>query len=155
MGLFSWLQRPFASRAVDPVMHDDHTQHFNELDRLLNAISIKNDPADGAQRNEQIRLMTRQMIDDLAQHFRREHELMECYGYTAKDSHDISHRTLLANIEKQYCDFTSGQRPADEQFVNTIKKWLIAHMKSEDRKLGIFLSNARPVGKLGKIIVSQ
>ena len=156
MSFLKWFRRPFASFAINPVMNDDHAQHFRELNELLIAVDrLRVNTNQLESQDNQVILMLRHIIDEMTEHFRREQELMGCYGYAGKDSHQSEHNIMIKDLELHYSDFISGVRHIDKGFVNMMKEWMITHMKRQDRRLNAFLSTARPVGKLGKIASSQ
>ena len=154
MSLFNWFRRPFASQAINPVMRDDHAQHFRELNALLSALDNLRDNSD-EQRQKEITTMLRSILDEMAAHFRRELELMECYGYPGKESHQTEHAIMIQNLEHHYEEIVNGAQQADEPLINMMKDWMTTHIRRHDLNLNKFLSTARPVGKLGRIVSSR
>lgn len=156
MSLLNWLRRPFASQAINPVMKDDHAQHFRELNDLLSALdNLKGNSDNSEDKQKQLSVMLRRILSEIATHFRREKELMDCYGYPGKDTHQSEHNTIVMFIESHFFDATSGSAIIDRSSVIQIKEAMTLHIKSHDLKLNEFLSVARPVGKLGKIAAKR
>lgn len=82
MGLLRWLSRPFSSRAVAPVMDDDHKKHFLRLSQLaqqIESVEVSGEPRE--RQGQRVLSIIRQLIDDGRVHFAREKELMDSYGY--------------------------------------------------------------------------
>lgn len=156
MNLLNFLRRPFASRAFSPVMKDDHAQHFRDLNDLLTALdSLKGNSDYNEGKHNQITIMLRQILNEIGEHFRREQELMECYGYPGKDAHLTEHSTITKSLESHFGDGTSGPLVIDRKSVIRMKELMVFHIKTYDCKLIEFLSTSRPIGKLGKIASSQ
>ena len=154
MNLLNWLRRPFASQAINPVMKDDHAQHFRELNGLLGALDKLNEnPDNNESDHNQISIMLRHILGEIAAHFHRERELMDCYGYPAKDAHQAEHSAIMKDMERHSFDAASGSVIIDKNSVIQIRESMISHIKSHDRKLNEFLLVDRPVGKLGRIAV--
>ena len=153
MNFFDWLCRPFASQAINPVMKDDHAQHFRELNALLTALDNLTENSDeGERQNNHVSAMLGNIVNEMSEHFRREQELMECYGYSGKDAHQTEHVIMIKNLERKYRETLSGARVVDKCLISTMKDWMTNHIRKHDLKLNEFLSTARPVGKLSKIV---
>ena len=156
MNLLNWLRRPFASRAISPVMKDDHAQHFRDINDLLSALDNLNGNSDFKEgKHNQITKMLRRILNEISEHFSREQELMECYGYPGKDAHLTEHSTIIRTFERHFGDGICDSVVIDKNSVIQIKEVMVSHIKSQDRKLTEFLSAARPVEKLGKIASIQ
>ena len=152
MNLLNWLRRPFASQAISPVMNDDHAQHFRDINDLLSALDKLKGNSDFKEgKHNQITSMLRHILNEIAEHFRREQELMECSGYSGKEAHLTEHSAIIKTFEHHFGEGVSDSVVIDKNSVIQIKDVMVLHIKSQDRKLNEFLSAARPVGKLGKI----
>ena len=100
MNLLNWLRRPFASQAINPVMKDDHAQHFRELNDLLGALDkLNGNPDNNESKHNHISILLRHTLGEIAAHFHREKELMDCYGYPGKDAHQAEHSAIMKDIE--------------------------------------------------------
>ena len=155
MGLLRWFSRPFSSKAVTPVMDDDHEQHFIRLSQLtqqIETLQVSGEPRE--RQGERVLLIIRQLIDDGRVHFAREKELMDSYGYVGRDSHHADHQLLLKKAEILYADLASGTALLDNSSVSFYRGWLTKHMKSHDSKLEEFLQLKRSVGKIGRILTT-
>lgn len=84
---------------------------------------------------ESVYLVVEQLRDYTMDHFAFEEQLLEQSGYSLVDSHKQVHRRFEEKVENMMSELSSGHDPMGvaRRAKNTMKVWLIQHIKHEDR----------------------
>jgi len=120
--------------------HDSYLIGVSEIDdqhrhlmRLLNHLNLAVVNKEG---NEEINRQLDTLVAYTKLHFDTEDRLMEQYNFPDKASHDLLHEhltDLLATIVE------SLQQGNEQLALRLVKDWVLGHVQSEDKTLGIFL----------------
>lgn len=109
---------------------DDQHRRLVRLVNQMNRVLVKPD-------NE---ANTKALFDELIQftqfHFETEQRLMEQYDYPGKDAHVSEHKLLLDDLQHQ---LTHAHLGTEILTLQTIKSWLLGHIRTADMALGVFL----------------
>ncbi|MBN2742998.1 hemerythrin [Breznakibacter xylanolyticus] len=119
--------------AVDDLLIDKEHQHlFELLERYYLGLKGQKAPMD-------LLLLVKGLIDYAQTHFSHEEALMLKSGYPDIERHKQLHRTFMLKVNDFYTKLSDGKLVLTLEVTNYIKNWLVAHIKSEDVKIGAFL----------------
>lgn len=111
---------------LDTGIQDIDNQHkriVEYINRLIDA-RVKHD-------QQQIEIVLNEMIEYTLSHFSFEENLMEEAGYPFIKGHKRIHQIFAKRIEDYVQRFKMGEDITDE-LLNTLRAWLINHIKSDD-----------------------
>ncbi len=118
--------------AVNNQLIDSEHQHlFELLDRYY--LGLKGDK----DKMELLQLV-KGLIDYAQIHFNDEEALMLRIGYPDLKAHQQLHQQFMRRVNDFYEKLQSGKLILTLEVTNFVKNWLVAHIKSEDVKIGIF-----------------
>lgn len=118
--------------AVNNQLIDSEHQHlFELLDRYY--LGLKGDK----DKMELLQLV-KGLIDYAQIHFNDEEALMKRIGYPEIEQHQHLHHQFMRKVNDFYDKLQSGKLILTLEVTNFVKNWLVAHIKSEDVKIGIF-----------------
>lgn len=122
----TWSEKYNTGNLVIDYQHQRFVRLINDLD--------------AARRNEEINLTLMSVIvDELANyaryHFRTEEELMDKVNYSGKEEHKELHQAFILELLRFKLAQTNSQNGITGEFCEYLKKWLIAHIATEDQKI--------------------
>lgn len=111
---------------------DDQHQKQADLVRQLN------DAIDKKASKEYVDQLFTELFEFTRVHFATENSLMTHYKYPKISSHNIAHHYLL----EQLSEFRAHMSKGGDQFMFiSLEHWLLQHILTEDKPLGMFLQN--------------
>lgn len=108
----------------------DH-QHQN-LVKILNDI-IKMPKMIDNNRNKQIEIYLKALLDYTIYHFDQEEALMKTAGYPDLEEHMEEHAVIRKKVEDFVHRFNNGDRFLDIPIVEFLKNWLLNHICHKDQ----------------------
>jgi diguanylate cyclase (GGDEF)-like protein/hemerythrin-like metal-binding protein/PAS domain S-box-containing protein len=134
--------KPFAENDAETwiVFDSEHYVGVTEIDEQHRELVRLVNRLNGAIRNREGDDVLHRLFDDLisftAFHFATEHRLMEQYGYGEMARHDGEHALLVNEAAHLQTRLSQG---AELLALQSIKDWLLNHIKYADKPLGKFL----------------
>ncbi len=97
---------------------------------------------------EALEQVTRDLLAYALYHFETEERLMDQYGYAQAAPEDAArhldeHRAFSAEVVATRDRLKAGQTVSVEEMVAFMNNWLVNHILTTDRKLGMFLAARR------------
>jgi len=113
------------------------SQHRKLVDLINRTFVTMRDGGDDAA----IRQVVGELVDYARGHFAHEEQLMQRHGYPKLDEHQRIHQDFMNQVDRFKTKMETGQRLQPAEVFNFLKRWLIEHIKREDRDgYGPFLS---------------
>ncbi len=114
----------------------------NQHKRLLELINQTFVTMKDGGNDETIGRVVNDLIDYAKTHFSHEETLMQTHGYPNLQEHRRIHQEFLQQVEEFRQRFQAGKRLMPGEIFNFLKKWLVGHIKREDRDgYGPYLQN--------------
>ncbi len=129
-GFFEW-QNEFCVGV--PVIDQQH-QEMYRLAKELYAVLF-----DGAKGDDPAQLFPR-LIAFTELHFHTEQELMRESAYPGLDAHRQKHEMILKDLREFFDRYTFWRKAPKKDVGIFLKDWVMTHILTEDRRLGIFLN---------------
>ena len=133
---------PFAANDAEAwiVFDSEHYVGITEIDEQHRELVRLVNRLNGAIKNREGDEVLHKLFDDLLSftgfHFATEHRLMEQYGYVEIARHDGEHAMLVNEAEHLQTRLSQG---GELLALQSIKDWLLNHIKYADKPLGKFL----------------
>ncbi len=122
----------------------DHLVGMNEIDeqheKLALLVNQLNHEIREKGESEKINCLFAELIDYTLFHFETEHALMEASAYPDIVKHDLAHATLIAQVQRLSQVASQGNGLL---LLQTVKDWLLKHIKLHDQSLADFLNNLK------------
>jgi hemerythrin len=112
--------------------HKSFTELVDELYSLL-----------GSKKNETIKYLINNLVDDLKLHFETEEILMKEKSYINFFSHKMEHDRFLNKIIVFKQQLDNGKVNLNLELLKSCKTWFHNHIKLNDKKLGDFLGKTK------------
>lgn len=81
------------------------------------------------------------LVEMTRQHFETEEELMRLHGYPALEFHAAKHQEISRALASFCGDYRAVLQNAGNDIGTFVKQWVMAHILTEDRKLGTYLKD--------------
>lgn len=81
------------------------------------------------------------LINFTANHFKDEEDLMLLHGYPGYELHRKKHEELKREVDEYQEQFIANKNLLNAHFISFLKRWVIDHILTEDRKYGPFLND--------------
>jgi hemerythrin len=88
------------------------------------------------------------MVEYVRFHFGAEQELMQRIKYPDYQEHKKQHDTLVRNILETVKDYSEGKKLVPNQFVRTLKDWILSHIAHYDKLYASFIAAQKKKGLL-------
>ena len=106
-------------------------------------IQMLNDLADAATKGK-AREVAEKTLDEMVayagEHFRKEEQLMEQYGYPNLEGHIAAHRSFAKNVTEMREAQQSGNVMIGVKVLKYLSEWLNRHIKGTDKMYSAFLN---------------
>lgn len=116
------------------LLDQQHEQLFNILKDLY--IKIK-EKAEYTELKESLEYL----VTYTAKHFHDEEEIMLKHNFPGYNLHHKKHEGLIHEISEFQSQFVSSKKQLSTHFISFLKRWVIDHILTEDRKYGPFLND--------------
>lgn len=120
---------------MHPLLENDHQKLIDLLDALDKVVLT----GDGV---NQVNKYIGDFAELAKKEFRNEEEIMETRKYTDIVSHKKEHADLLEKLAVIKNKLDSGHTPFGRTYMQSLRRWLEAHLVSTDNKLDQFLYQA-------------
>jgi len=107
-----------------PVIDNQHQRIVEYINQLIDARQHSS--------REQVGEVLNQTVDYTLSHFAFEENLMEEAGYPFINAHKKVHQLFVKRVADYQQRFAMGEDIAEE-LLNTLRTWLINHIKNDDR----------------------
>jgi hemerythrin len=115
-----------------PSIDREHRNLFR-LARALHASLFEPGDADAPAR------MFPELLAATLEHFEHEEGLMAAHAYHGQDSHCEHHRQIIGTLRAFAANYEAWRNASRKEVGVFIKDWVMTHILTEDRKLGVFL----------------
>lgn len=114
---------------------DDHQEFVS----LLNQLDVAN--------NADFPALFRQLFEHTEQHFARENQLMQDYGFPAEDAHKGEHMRILGEFKQFQSKVDKGMVAFGRLFVREVlPQWFMLHTATMDNALAAYMRTVSNVG---------
>jgi len=110
-----------------------HRHLFDLTNQLYNACFSNEDELD-AKFKEAIK----KMVDYVRYHFESEQKLLAAIGYPEYQNHKSQHDKLIQDILIAVQDYKDGKKHTPNNFVRTLKEWILSHIAYYDKAYSTF-----------------
>ena len=94
------------------------------------------------EREAEIKAIIKEFFDYVRYHFDHEEAFMAAKGYPALEDHQEKHALIIAEMN-QYLTSATHLTQLLSRFRQLAHKWVVSHIMDEDRKIRIFLEEAK------------
>jgi hemerythrin-like metal-binding protein len=115
------------------VLDEDHK-------RLLNLINQLQTAAHYHTSDEYEQETFDALVDYTKEHFQREEELMEKYGFPGLEAHRQQHQSMVDEVNKLVSAYHKNRDATIEGAIRYLQTWLIHHIKGTDKEYSAFLN---------------
>jgi hemerythrin len=119
-----------------PEIDDDHR-------KLLGIVNEFHEAHEASRSKEEVLAALTKIADYACWHFDHEEEIMRQEGFPGLQSHRDRHAELLDALGGLIADFEAGRADIDRATLDFLKSWVLVHLKTEDRDLGIWVRSRR------------
>ncbi|MEI6559035.1 MAG: bacteriohemerythrin [Rhodospirillaceae bacterium] len=116
----------------DDLIDRDHIAIVGIINRLDDAVEHQKE-------NEAIADILSDLSDYISYHFDHEEQIMRRHKYDETSAHIDEHATLIKGLDSLVYKFETDPGIVGNDTLNFLKHWLVDHIMSTDRKLGLFL----------------
>ncbi len=117
-----------------PEIDEQHAEMAAMVNRICAALRTRPEEFDLE------RLFT-ELAEFTRHHFATEHGLMRVHVYPGLAAHDAAHRELLGELDRIRAELSGTE---DRFLFALLRTWLLEHILTEDKPLGVFLRSAAP-----------
>jgi len=116
-------------------IHENEIALINEIDAIATKVSVQKASF------EELEKKLDAYIEHVKEHFEREEELMEEYGFPHAEMHEMAHQMFLADLS-----YAAGQwkRQGDinriVSFVRKTPEWIAMHVEAVDAPTSIYIA---------------
>lgn len=110
----------------------EHRVQIGLMDALCKA--LEQEPAEGA-----IDGILERLVSYTDAHFMAEQLLMRQYSYPMYEAHELEHDRLVEKVHELQRKYRAGEILMTLEVAQSLKAWLLRHIKSTDHALGDFL----------------
>jgi hemerythrin len=89
------------------------------------------------------------MVDYVRFHFGAEQELLQRVKYPDYQEHKKQHDTLVMQILSTVKEYNEGKKLAPNQFVRTLRDWILSHIAHYDKLYASYIANQLKNGLIG------
>jgi len=89
------------------------------------------------------------MVDYVRFHFGAEQELLQRVKYPDYQEHKKQHDTLVMQILSTVKEYNEGKKLAPNQFVRTLRDWILGHIAHYDKLYASYIANQIKKGLIG------
>jgi hemerythrin len=89
------------------------------------------------------------MVDYVRFHFGAEQELLQRIKYPGYPEHKKQHDILVRDILEAVQGYKEGKKFVPNQFVRTMRDWILSHIALSDKQYAVFISAQKKKGLLG------
>lgn len=114
----------------------EHRVQIGLMDALCNA--LEQEPVQGA-----IDDILERLVSYTDAHFMAEQLLMRQYSYPLYEAHELEHDRLVEKVHELQRKYRAGETRMTLEIAQSLKAWLLRHIKSTDHALGDFLKQYR------------
>jgi hemerythrin len=83
--------------------------------------------------------LLQRLVEEAAEHFAAEQDLMRATGYPDREAHAREHDRLLQHVSALLSSHASGRAPITLFTARSLREWLEQHIEGSDRALGEYL----------------
>lgn len=131
MSYFNWKEEYSVGVAIIDVQHK----------KLIELINLLHESMKQGKAEKIMNVIIRQLIDYTGYHFREEERLMAQINYYDTQKHMKEHIDFVIKVKEQNEKLFSGPTLLSLDLSRFLKKWLMEHILSTDKKLGAELKN--------------
>ena len=95
-----------------------------------------------------------QMVEYVRKHFATEQELFVRVKYPKAAEHKLEHDNLIKKILDTAKDYADDRNSAANEFVRSLKDWIVSHIGHSDRLYGIYVAEQKKKGLLNSRDIS-
>ena len=95
------------------------------------------------------------MVDYVRFHFGAEQQLLAGISYPDYPDHKKQHESLVRDILGAAKDFKEGRKFVPNQFVRTLKEWILGHIAVYDRIYSSYVMSQKKKGLLNDIQINS
>lgn len=85
-----------------------------------------------------------ELMEYVQGHFAREEALMQDVNYPGLADHQFEHGLLIQRVQSLHREFLDGQRVANKEMWQFLRRWLRYHIMNADVRMALFASKAPP-----------
>lgn len=120
----------------EEVMDGEHAAQIRLLESFERGVQ------EGRNKDELVIVLDR-LVEFTNLHFMSEEILMQQRAYPALGVHVKEHDSLLEQVRKIQSVFNTGDQTMTVEEIETLRTWLIDHIKTKDQAFVIFLQKTR------------
>ena len=114
-------------------------QHARWLALYREIRDFMDNPGEGIERINELKVVIVRMYDYARTHLRYEERFMENMKYPRIDEHKHRHRELDRNISDLFVRLIKDEEIQGRELLVSIENWLFTHILQEDRRIAEFL----------------
>lgn len=115
------------------------SQHARWLALYREIRDFMDDPGEGMERKNELKVVIVRMYDYARTHLRYEERFMENMKYPRIDEHIDRHRELDRNISDLFARLFRDEDIKGVELLGSIEDWLFTHILREDRQIADYL----------------
>ena len=95
------------------------------------------------------------MVEYVHHHFSVEMEFLKKIKYPEAHNHKLQHDELIKNILSAAKDFNEGKTFVPNNFVRTLKDWIISHIAVYDKEYALYVKDQIRIGNMNEQILKD
>lgn len=128
-------------------MDEDHGEAFALFNTLEAATTAALAPEAGEEARQQVKDLYATFLQHSREHFGRENDIMQRYGFFALGPHSEEHRRVISLLENWQARLDDPDWTAFQGFISTdLRRWLVDHIATMDTATAHFLRGLLPNG---------
>ena len=125
-----------------PLIDSQHKELFNLTNELHEAC------LSGKEVTAVFKEAMSRMVEYVRFHFSAEQQILERVNYPDYNNHKRQHDALIKDILEAAKDHQDGKRFVANNFVRTLKEWIVSHIAVTDKLYAVYVADQKKKGLL-------
>jgi hemerythrin len=125
------------------LIDSQHKELFSLTNELFHACLGRDESI-----NDVFKEIMSRMVEYVRFHFGAEQELLQRIKYPDYQEHKKQHDALVRNILESVKEFNEGKKLVPNQFVRTLRDWILSHIALTDKLYVIYITTQMKKGLL-------